>query len=698
MSWTQISTPIEHPKMASPTSLAPGNNLPQAGRVQFCLPQWKELTQDLLFLSATQGYRIPFVQAPSPTQLPPFAVSQEETTIISKEIQSLLGKGAIQKATSKSWFTSNIFLVPKSGGKFRLILNLKALNRFVLYEHFKMEDVRCVKDLLSQGDYLCKLDLKDAYLSLPIHESSRKYLQFRWQGVLYEYKALPFGLSAAPRVFTKVLKPALAKLRSMGIRLVAYLDDLLIIGRTKREAEVAFTQAKDTLERLGFIINQEKSQNQASQVIEFLGFLINSREMSFKLPPAKVKQIRDECKRFLRESKVTVRELAHIVGMLVGTRLAVLPAPLHYRALQAQKIRGLIPRLSYESTVTLNHSSQQDLQWWINHLSQVNGCPIQQPPPTIIIESDASNTGWGARCGPLRTRGQWSANERNLHINGKEMLAAFLGLKAFLKEHTGVHVRLKIDNTTTVCYINRMGGAHSPQMMQLTYDLWNWSLQRNILLSAEHLPGRLNHVADQESRMQGDSSDWKLSPRVFNQLMKQMGPCEIDLFASRLTAQLPTYMSWRPDPEAVATDALAQPWNFARGYAFPPFALIGRCLNKVHRERVPEMVLVTPIWPTQTWFPMLVWMSIRRPILIPTTKQLLRNHKGESHPLISQGSLNLAAWLVSGDPLRQKEFQKKRQSLFYLPGDEIQRGHTPLAGEDGNGGALTRVVTPLIPH
>ena len=110
----------------------------------------------------------------------------------------------------------------------------------------------------------------------------KKYFQFRWQGVLYEYSAPPFGLSTAPRVFTKVLKPALAKLRLMGIRLVAYLDDLLIIGRTKREAEVAFTQAKDILEHLGFIINQEKSQNQASQVIEFLGFLINSREMSSK--------------------------------------------------------------------------------------------------------------------------------------------------------------------------------------------------------------------------------------------------------------------------------------------------------------------------------------------------------------------------------------------------------------------------------
>ena len=121
-----------------------------------------------------------------------------------------------------------------------------------------------------------------------------------------------------------------------------------------------------------------------------------------------------------------------------------------------------------------------------------------------------------------------------------------------------------------------------------------------------------------------------------------MVSCAIDLFASRLTAQLLTYMSRSPDSEALATDALSQPWNFPWG-----FALIRRCLNKVHWAGAPELVLITPISPTQTGFSMLVWMSIRRPFQIPTAKQLLKNHKGESHPLISQGSLNVATWLIS---------------------------------------------------
>ena len=82
-----------------------------------------------------------------------------------------------------------------------------------------------------------------------------------------------------------------------------------------------------------------------------------------------------------------------------------------------------------------------------------------------------------------------------LHINCKEMLAAFLALQTFVKNKKEIHVRLKVDNTTTVYYNNRMGGTHSQQMMQLAYNLWDWSLERKILLSVEHLPGKLNQVA-----------------------------------------------------------------------------------------------------------------------------------------------------------------------------------------------------------
>ena len=95
--------------------------------------------------------------------------------------------------------------------------------------------------------------------------------------------------------------------------------------------------------------------------------------------------------------------------------------------------------------------------------------------------------------------------------------------------------------------------------------------------------------------MLGDSSEWKLNLVVFSHLMKQLGPCSVDLFASRLTAQLHQYMSLKLDPGALVTDALSQQWTDIQGYAFPPFSLIRRCLTKV-RQEVSRLVLIAPMW------------------------------------------------------------------------------------------------------
>lgn len=110
-----------------------------------------------------KDYQIPFSSPPPNTKIPPFAFSRGEHKVISQEVQSLLDKGAIREANSGQGFVNNIFLVPKSGQRWRLILNLKLLNSYTVSEHFKMEDIRCVKDLLGKGDFMCKLDLKDTY-------------------------------------------------------------------------------------------------------------------------------------------------------------------------------------------------------------------------------------------------------------------------------------------------------------------------------------------------------------------------------------------------------------------------------------------------------------------------------------------------------------------------------------------------------
>ena len=144
--------------------------LPQAGKLQHFVQVWEQLTQDPWILETIQGYRIPFQKQPPSRQIPVYAFSSLEGKAISTEIEKLLRKHSISLAVADDRFVNNIFLVPKKGKQWRLILNLKVLNAYTEYNHFKMEDIRSVKDILCRGDYMCKLDLKkNAYLSVPIN-------------------------------------------------------------------------------------------------------------------------------------------------------------------------------------------------------------------------------------------------------------------------------------------------------------------------------------------------------------------------------------------------------------------------------------------------------------------------------------------------------------------------------------------------
>ena len=139
----------------------------------------------------------------------------------------MLEKGAIKEIPENNVaFLSTIFTIPKKTGDLRPIINLKKLNEFVKYDQFKMETFKDVKELLMPNDYLTSIDLKDAYFSIPIFEGHRKYLCFTWNDKFYSFCCLPFGLSPAPRVFTKTMKPVIASLRSMSMRVMIYLDDI----------------------------------------------------------------------------------------------------------------------------------------------------------------------------------------------------------------------------------------------------------------------------------------------------------------------------------------------------------------------------------------------------------------------------------------------------------------------------------------
>lgn len=127
--------------------------------------------------------------------------------------------------TQSKDYLSNFFTIQETT-KRRPILDCQQINNYIQCHHFKMEGVPALREIIERNDFICKLDLKDAYVVTPIHPNSKKYLTFQNQGIVYQYKTLAFGMSVSPRVFSKMMQFAIEPLRQQGIRLVYYLDDI----------------------------------------------------------------------------------------------------------------------------------------------------------------------------------------------------------------------------------------------------------------------------------------------------------------------------------------------------------------------------------------------------------------------------------------------------------------------------------------
>ena len=117
-----------------------------------------------------------------------------------------------------------------------------------------------LRDLLRKGGWMISINLKDTYQSVPVAEMDRKFLRFRWGNCLDQFQCQPFGLSSAPRTFTKILKPVMALLRHKGMRLVVFIDEILLMAQSQEELVQVMQELIQLLQLLGFMINWEKSQ------------------------------------------------------------------------------------------------------------------------------------------------------------------------------------------------------------------------------------------------------------------------------------------------------------------------------------------------------------------------------------------------------------------------------------------------------
>ena len=193
-------------------------------------------------------------------------LDSKKAQILSDEVNKLFQKTALVPAIKDgTGFVSSVFVVPKAGGQWCPVINLKALNHFVMAPNFKIELMKTVKCLIQKDDWLTKLDLKNAYLSVPVNPCYQKYFKFHWLEQLWQFTVLPFGLNSAPYIFTKLMEPVVATLRRLGIRMSLYLNDMIRMADSQGKAREHLRCTTNPLEH-GQEYNITKSANRILRI------------------------------------------------------------------------------------------------------------------------------------------------------------------------------------------------------------------------------------------------------------------------------------------------------------------------------------------------------------------------------------------------------------------------------------------------
>ena len=451
-----------------------------------------------------------------------------------------------------------------------------------------METPRSVLNSIRPGDWMISLDLQDAYLQVPVHHDSRRFLRFVLDGKPFQFRVLCFGLTTAPQVFTRIMAPVSAILHKYGVRMLRYLDDWLILA----SSEIACLQSRDRLlavcTELGIQVNLTKSSLIPSQSIVYLGMEILSLPFIARPTPTQADNLIRLIEEFLSTSSPPAFLWRRLLGHLSSLILLVPGGMIRMRLLQLC-LKDQWDFLDDQFQVSWSLLCREDLLWWSKQVRLREGVSLSLPAPNISFFSDASDVGWGALVGEHHASGLWLPHQKALSINMRELLAVQLGLQAFEHLIVGMSVALFCDNTTTVAYLRRSVGTFSSTLNSTAREVLLWAENRHIRLLPQFIMGSSNVTADALSRPnQVIGSEWTLHQEVVDQLVHRW-PAVIDLFATALTARLPVYFSPASDPRAAGTDTLLQPWDDLQAYAFPPIAIIRRVLLKLRSSKNCEL-------------------------------------------------------------------------------------------------------------
>eukprot|EP00057_Strongylocentrotus_purpuratus_P017653 XP_011672127.1 PREDICTED: uncharacterized protein LOC105442056 isoform X3 [Strongylocentrotus purpuratus] len=520
------------------------------GRLKSAKDKWKEIgTNEFILDIISEGYKIPFITRPKKTESKNNRSAIQNAEFVGKEIQNLTRKGCVTEVFQKPEVI-NPLTVAGNKEKPRLVLDCRNINPHLFKQKVRYEGEDIAKEMIEEDDYMFTFDLKSAYHHVEIFREHRTYLGFSWdyedQKRYFIFNVLPFGISTAGYIFTKLTRPVIAHWRSQGNNVIMYLDDGLVICKDRMSAITLSRQIREELKQLGFLIAEEKCNWNPTTRQTWLGLDWVTSENKVYISQRRVGKLKKNIENLLDRMQsnndiVHVKELARVAGQI---------SSMHTAMGQIVQIRtrnicnSLNTKASWQAPIKVGREAKDELKFWLHHVERINGIEIKRLPfVAYTMFTDASETGFGgfvAEKEDLELVGSWSNVEAVKSSTWRELEAMKRTLFSFERELKGQNVQLNTDNKNVVSILKK--GSKKSELQEQAISIHNKCESSNITVDPVWIRRETNCKADNLSR-RGDSDDWFITDEIFGYLDSKWGPYDIDRFANEYNAKCTKFNS-----------------------------------------------------------------------------------------------------------------------------------------------------------
>ena len=275
---------------------------------------------NLIRLWITEGVSLDFESDPSSIEYDNTStVAQHADTVRTRLLEYIQFEAVVPLPSDHPlpYGVQPLHVIIKPNKKARLVIDLsRNLNPHLRYEYFSYSSVNDAAEASFQDCWYGKLDLSNCFLSFPLHPSCFPHFIFRFEGRLYQFRCMPFGLSSAPRICTMLLSVVAYHLNSAQLAaLIRYLDDFLFIADSRSSSQLALDSAHRALSAFGLVVNPDKTEG-PTQIITFLGVQLDAIRQTLSCTPARVDELLLLLRAAITSRKVSLSSLSSLIGKL----------------------------------------------------------------------------------------------------------------------------------------------------------------------------------------------------------------------------------------------------------------------------------------------------------------------------------------------------------------------------------------------